>query len=254
MIGAQAGYIFAVLIDKQTCVNNLLLYTLCITILAFACMTTLYIRQKTIFKNIQILKKSNKNQFVLKSKETFKTTVDGILKFKLALCLCNFYIEESDFISAKKAIDMIKQRYLGKTIIEQRLLSKKSKLEYYLKQIYLSTMANNIIEAHSSYVRGKKYIDRYSSSINYRFYILKILSEYEYAKGDYTKAENYLTDAINDCKDEIKKDELKILLSKIYYKCEKYQKSEVLLEQIISGSSAPENVEIAKRILIQKIV
>ena len=254
MIGVQIGYITAVLIDKQTSVNNIILYASCIIFFALASVIFIYIRQKTIFKNVQILKKINKYKYVLKTQETFKTTVDGILKFKLALYLCNFYIEENDFSSAKKAIDMIKQRYSGKPIIEQKLLSSNFKLKYYLKQIYLSTMENNILEAHSSYLRGKKYIDKYLSSNEYRFQILKVLAEYEYAKGDYSKSEKYLTDAINDCKNESEKDKLKILLAKVYYRCEKYQQSELLLEQIIGNNSTFENVKNAKKLLLQKIV
>lgn len=254
IIGAQAGYIIAILIDKQTSSNNIVLYSSCITFLILACIITIFLRQKTIFDNIQMLKKSNKNEYVLKTKQNFSISVDGVLKFKLALCLCNFFIEENDFISAKNSIDMIKQTHYGKPIINKKFLSKKLKLEYYLKQIYLSTMGNNIIEAHSCYIRGKKYIDKYISHDEYRFLILNILSQYEYSKGDYKEAENFINDAINNCDDEYKKDELKIFLSKIYYKTERYQKSEVLLEQIICNNSSIENVKNAKKILLQKIV
>lgn len=254
IIGTQIGYIFAILIDKQISADSIFLYVLCIVIFVFVSMITIYFRQRKIYKNIQMLQNTDKDKYVLKSIQIFKTSIDSVLKFKIAFSLCNYYTEKKDYNLAKKAIDMIKQKKFGKSLIECKFISKKRKFEYYLKQIQLSTISHNIIDAYTSFLKGEKYINSYLSKQEYKLKILKILSEYEYEKGNYSQAEKYLLNAINECENEYEKDSLKIFLAKVYYKLENYQKAEFILEQIIGNNTSCENTKKAKKLLLNKII
>ncbi len=254
IVGTQIGYIIGLILSTETKLDKIIIYTSAIGIMVAISVITTRIRQKVIYNNFRELYKVNKNNFVSQCRHQISSTSDKILKIKLSLLLCNFFIEERDFISAKKALDFLCRKHSDKFILDELFLPGRYKLEFCLNEIYLNTKNNDLLSAYSTYSKGRKLLKKFMLLPKYRIRILSILCEYEYARGDYIKAMDYITQAIDSTHDESDKDKRRIILAKILYHMERYQDSELLLEQIIQNNSSEDNVKIATHILLQKSV
>lgn len=252
LLGCATGAVLGFSICNQTDFPSCIIYSACIIIMCIIITTLFYLRQSLIYKNLNALYKVNKNNYVKKSRNVITHTFDKVLKIKTVILLAEFFVDENDLVSAKKALDMYKPTFSIYTIIKNPFIRTKYKLSYCLKQISLCTSLGNLAYAQNIFKNCDRLLFRYSKKSKYNKAIFKILSEYEYKKENYKVAYNYIQKAIDNSENLIEKDNLKIFLADILYKMDKYQESELILEQVIQNNSSEKNVTEATNLLLQK--
>ena len=106
-----------------------------------------------------MIKEKNIEKFIKKCEYTFAWAIDRVLISKLAIKLCELYIQQEKY---KLAFETLKKANLQKNTFifnNMFLLPKSLKLEYYLKLIFLNIKFNNIVEAQMAVENGQEFIE-----------------------------------------------------------------------------------------------
>jgi len=126
-----------------------------------------------------------------------KKCYDKILKSKLAINLAEVYIQKIDYKKALTFLNFSNPYDKISTFNNLFSLSKKIKLEYYLKLIFLNLRLNNIIDAQIALENGQVFIEKFLVDKEFSFEIAYTLSLLEYSKGNYSKASELIIFAID---------------------------------------------------------
>lgn len=165
---------------------SFLTYISVISALIFIC----YLAQKDTYNRIIniMIKEKNIEKFIKKCEYTFAWAIDRVLISKLAIKLCELYIQQEKY---KLAFETLKKTNLQKNTFifnNMFLLPKSLKLEYYLKLIFLNIKFNNIVEAQMAAENGHDFIELFFDNEDFALEIKYTLALLEKAKGDKTKA------------------------------------------------------------------
>ena len=163
---------------------------------------------------------------------------DKVLRSKLYLRLSELYIEANNFQGALKAIKRANPYSSYRAFNVFYTLPRRYKLSFYIKSIYLNILMNNLLSASDEISYGEKYLNKYINDRRFGSEIKKIFAMLEYSKGDYSKAEDYISSALSDTKNKTQDYELYFILGKIFLKTNRYSLFKNSMERVIENTKS----------------
>ncbi len=253
IIGAELALIFFELSRKYyTDLSYTESLIICLCIIVFTvliCLLFQQIRYLTLGKFLS--GRPEKKIAVLEIK--IAKSGDKVLRSKLYLRLSQLYIEANDFQGALKAIKRANPYSGYRAFNVFYTLPRKYKLVFYIKSIYLNILLNNLLSASDEISYGKKYLNKYINDTKYNSEIKKIFAMLEYSKGDYSKAEDYISSALADAKNKGMDYELYFILGKIFLKTNRYLLFINAMEKVIENTQSEQILNAAKQQLVDNI-
>ncbi len=253
IIGAELALIFFELSRKyyiDLSYTKSLIICLCVIVITMLiCLLLQQIRYLTLGKFLN--GRTEKKIAVLEKK--IAKSGDKVLRSKLYICLSQLYIEANDFPGALKAIKRANPYSGYRAFNVFYTLPRKYKLAFYLKSIYLNILLNNLLSATDEISYGKKYLNKYINNMKYSSEIKKNFAMLEYSKGDYIKAEDYISSAFADRNTICKDYELYFILGKIFLKTNRYSLFKNAMEKVIENTESEQLLKAAKQQLVDNI-
>ncbi len=257
-----AMYLLAVLTGFELCIiaiplaNKLTGFSVQPVLMFFItfifCTAVIYLVNTMVFRRIRrlYLNDNTKLEFLNKAKAEIQYSVNSVLKSKLHILMCEHYFKQNN---KKKALESIRLANPFKSTLIFRylfFLDSENKLNYFLKSIHLNLCFNNIIEAQSAFENGEYIINRFETT-RYACDIKSTIAWLEYAKGNYSKADELVSAAIDLNRSIPELEALKLLKAKIYLKLERTEVAHEILESIIINNVSEVIVAEAKQILLK---
>lgn len=250
IIGAELALIFFVLSRKYyTDLSYTDSMVICIFILVLTVLICLLFQQIRYLTLGKFLSGIPEKKITVLEKKIAKSG-DKLLRSKLYLCLTQLYIEANDYQCALKAIKRANPYSGYRAFNAFYTLPRKYKLEFYIKSIYLNILLNNLLSASDEIFYGKKYLNKYINDRKYNSEINKIFAMLEYSKGDYSKAEDYISSALAERKNKSKDYELYFILGKIFLKTNRYSLFKNAMEKVIENTKSEQLLKAARQQLI----
>ncbi len=253
IIGAELALIFFELSRKYytdlTYTESLIICLCIIALSVIICLLFQQIRYLTIGK---FLSGTPEKKIAVLEKKIAKSG-DKVLKSKLYLRLSQLYIEVNDFHGALKAIKRANPYSGYRAFNVFYTLPRKYKLVFYIKSIYLNIILNNLMSASNEISYGNKYLNKYINDSKYNLQINKVFAMLEYSKGDYSKAEDYISSALANRKNIGKDYELYFILGKIFLKTNRYSLFKNAMEKVIDNTESEQLLKAAKQQLLDNI-
>ena len=196
------------------------------------------------FKNI-IREKSIK-----KIKNVINKTSDIVLKVKLSIIMSDYFCFKDDYSSALKILEC-SMHFMNKS---NRVfgLSKKFKVQYYSKCIYLYVVSNNLIMAQESLEKGKMLFKSKNLNFKEQFEIIRGISMLEYSKGNYITSQKLAIQGIKQSNSQKQKEEFELLNAKCLLKLGFEEDADKKLSYLMKKSSNSYVSRCAREIILQK--
>ncbi len=222
--------------------NNLICALVFLSVIAFS-----YLLQNLRYKCFAM--KFN-NKINMKSIEKMQKVVnlnsDIVLRVKLSILLSDYYNEKEDYKSALKALEysMIPMSKSNKIFG----MSKKFKVQYYSKCIYLYVVSNNLIMAQKSFEKGQSLFKNKKLKTKEKYEILRAISMFEYSKGNYQTSQKLSIQGIEQSSNRNQKEEFEFItakcMSKLGFNVEADKKFAYLMKKSSNSYISRESREI----------
>jgi tetratricopeptide (TPR) repeat protein len=252
LTGSQLGYVLSMITYKKT--GSVVTSAAVFYAAVILCVVISRLAQRDTYKRIYALfiDESRKADFLKKCESELQFSCDSILKSKLSMLMCEYYMRENSDIKAHAYLKKVNRFKQFKTFNRYFRLNSEIKLKYYVKSVYLNVCFNNIIDAQGLKENGSWFFEHYKDS-EYSCEINSVLGMLEYAKGLYNEADRYIEAALDSCENISKRENLKLIKAKIYLKTEQAEKAHRLLERIIADNVS-ENTTLASKELLTKLI